>query len=85
MHLSISLAKKVKPGEIVLVIGQHIIGLTLTAQIKKMGPAGKVITSAISNIHCDASKEVGADMVIDSVDDDLVKVITKETKGVRCR
>jgi L-iditol 2-dehydrogenase len=82
MHLSIGLAKKVKRGDTVVIIGQHIIGLALTAQLKKLGVAGKVITSAISKIHCDASAQVGADMVINGVEEDLVRAIMKETNGV---
>ncbi len=82
MHLAIGLAKKVKPGDTVVIIGQHIIGLALTAQLKKLGVASKIITSAISKKHCAASAEVGADMVINGVDKDLVREIMKETKGM---
>lgn len=81
LHLSIGLANKVKPGETVLIIGQHLIGLGLTAQLKKTGKAGRIITSAISRKHLDASLELGADMAIDSVNQDLVRTIMKETKG----
>ncbi len=82
VHLSIGLAKKVKPGDTVVIIGQHIVGLALTAQLKKLGVAGKIITSAISKIHCHASAEVGSDMVINGVEEDLVRAVMKETKGV---
>ena len=81
LHLSIGLAKKVKPGETVVIIGQHIVGLGLTAQLKKLGVAGKIITSAISKLHCDASEEAGADIVINGVEKDLVREVMKETKG----
>ena len=82
LGLSIGLANKVKPGSTVVIIGQHIIGLGLTAQLKKLGVTSKVVTSAISKKHCDASEEVGADIVINSVTKDVVREVMKETRGV---
>ena len=81
LHLSVGLAKKVKPGATVLIIGQHIVGLGITTLLKKSGVARKVITSAISKKHRDASQELGADLVVDSVNQDLVSVVMKETAG----
>jgi erythritol/L-threitol dehydrogenase len=81
LHLSIGLAQKVKPGETVVIIGQHIVGLGLTAQLKKLDTSVKVITSAISKLHCDASEEAGADVVINGVEKDVVREVMKITKG----
>ncbi len=80
LGLGIGIAKKAKPGNTVVVLGQHLVGLGVTAYLKKMGVA-KVITSAVSQKHLRASKEVGADIALDAINDDVVKIVMQETAG----
>jgi L-iditol 2-dehydrogenase len=81
LYLSIGLVNKVTPGDTVVVIGQHIIGLGVTARLKDLGIAKKIITSSISKKHRDASEEVGADVVVDDIKQDIVRVVAEETNG----
>jgi L-iditol 2-dehydrogenase len=80
LALGIGIAEKTKPGEVVVVLGQHLVGLAITAHLKKMG-ATRVITSAISQKHLKASEEVGADIALDAINDDVVKTVMHETSG----
>jgi L-iditol 2-dehydrogenase len=80
LGLSVGLARKAKPGDVVVVLGQHLVGLGVTAFLKKMGVA-KVITTAISKKHLKASQEVGADIALDAINDDVVKAVMQATSG----
>jgi L-iditol 2-dehydrogenase len=79
VYLGVGLAKKAKPGDVVLIIGEELVGLATTAKMKERGV--KVIASDISQKHLDAAKEVGADVVVNSIEEDVVRVVMKETNG----
>jgi threonine dehydrogenase-like Zn-dependent dehydrogenase len=82
-HLSLgaALARRAEAEKMVVVLGQDITGIGAVALLKKRGVA-KVIASDISKIRRNASKEAGADIVIDAVNQDVVQVIMKETEGI---
>ena len=80
LGLAVALAHKAKTSDVVVVIGQELIGLGTVAFLKKMG-VSKVITGDVSPKRLEASKEVGADVVVDELNEDLIKVVRKETLG----
>jgi threonine dehydrogenase-like Zn-dependent dehydrogenase len=82
-HLSLasSLARRTEYEKFVVILGQDITGLGAAAMMKKRKVA-KVITADISKIRQKASEEAGADIVIDSVNQDPVQVVMKETNGI---
>lgn len=80
LGLAVGLASKAKPGDVVVVLGQDLMGLAVTAELKKIG-VSKVITSDISQKRLKASREVGADITVDVINDDVVKVVMQETRG----
>jgi L-iditol 2-dehydrogenase len=80
LALGVGIAQKAKPGETVAVLGQHIVGLGITAYLKKMG-IEKVITGSVSKKHLKASEEVGADVAVDLVNKDVVRAVMQETGG----
>lgn len=82
-HLSLasSLARRAEYEKMVVVLGQDITGIGAVAMLKKRGVA-KVVACDISKIRQKASDEAGADMVIDSVNQDVVQVVMKETQGI---
>jgi len=79
LYLAIGLARKADAGETALVIGQELMGLGTVAKLKERNV--KVITSDVSKRRLEAAGEVGADVVIDSINEDVVRVVMKETKG----
>ncbi len=80
LGLAVGMAQKAKPGDVVVVLGQHLVGLGITAYLKKMGVA-KIITGSVSKKHLKASEEVGADIAVDCTNKDIVKVVMQETGG----
>ena len=64
LRLGIGMASKAKTGDVVVVLGQEIMGLGAVVHLKKIG-AAKVIASDISKKRLQASREVGADVVVD--------------------
>jgi L-iditol 2-dehydrogenase len=81
LGLSVGMASKAKPDQVIVVLGQHLVGLGITAYLKKKMGVTKIITSAVSKKHLKASKEVGADIALDAINDDIVKVVMQETSG----
>lgn len=81
LALSVGVADKAKPGDTVVVIGQHLIGLGITAFLKHKVGVAKIITGATSKLHLKASEEVGADVVVNCAEKDISKVVLQETKG----
>ena len=63
LGLAVGLAKKANIDDVVVVLGQELVGLGTVAALKRRGVA-KVITSDISKKHLVASKEVGADVAV---------------------
>lgn len=79
LSLAMGLARKAKAGETAVVIGQELMGLGTIAKLKERNV--KVITSDVSKMYLKAAEEVGADVVIDSINEDVLSVVMKETKG----
>jgi threonine dehydrogenase-like Zn-dependent dehydrogenase len=79
LYLAVGLSRKADPGETALIIGQELMGLGTVAKMHERGV--RVITSDVSKKRLQAAAEVGADVVIDSIDQDVVSVVMKETKG----
>jgi threonine dehydrogenase-like Zn-dependent dehydrogenase len=80
LYLSVGLAKKARPEHCVLVLGQELIGLGTVAMLKEYKVA-KVIAADISQLRLKAAKDIGADVVIDSQNQDVAQVVMKETAG----
>ena len=81
MRLCLGLAAKAKAGDVVVIIGQQFMGLATLARLKEMGNIKKVIVSDTSRKRLEKSLEFGADLVVDELNEDLVKVVMKETSG----
>lgn len=79
LALSVGIARKAKAGDLVVVLGQEFVALGLTVCLKERG--AKVITADISELRRKASKEVGADMVVDALKENVVQVVMDETRG----
>ena len=71
----------IKQGETVLIIGPGPIGL-LAAQVAKANGAKVIITGITKDKpRLDLAKEIGIDITVDSLVEDLREVILKETDG----
>jgi len=81
LALSIGVALKAHPGDTVVVIGQHLVGLGITAYLKKIMGIEKVIVGSVYKNHLKAAEEMGADVVVNCAEKDLEKVVLQETKG----
>ncbi|MEE8884966.1 MAG: zinc-binding dehydrogenase [Eubacteriales bacterium] len=71
----------IKMGETVTVIGPGPIGLMAVQLVKILG-AGRVILVGTRNSRLEVGKQVGADVVINSREQDAVEEIRKLTGGV---
>lgn len=80
VYLGIGLARKAKPGDKVLVLGQELMGLAVTATLKEQG-VSKIITTDISPRRRKASEELEPDLVIDPVNEDVVREVMRATRG----
>jgi threonine dehydrogenase-like Zn-dependent dehydrogenase len=78
LTLGIGLASKAKADDVVVLIGMDMTGLSTVLSLKEIG-AAKIIASDISKKRLKAAKELGADIVVDELNEDLVKVVMKET------
>lgn len=81
LGLSVGVAMKAKPGDTVVVIGQHLVGLGITAYLKQKMDVARVITCSVSKKHLRASGEVGADIAVNVLEKDLVKTVLQATKA----
>ncbi len=79
MRLSLGLAAKARKGDIVVIQGQRFMGLATLARLKAEGLAAKVIVSDTSWKRLEKSKQLGADVVVNELSEDLVKVVMMET------
>jgi threonine dehydrogenase-like Zn-dependent dehydrogenase len=77
--LSIGLAQKAKKGDVVVIIGQDIMGLGIVAYLKEKGIAKKIIVSDVSKKRLEAAKELGADVVVNELNEDLYEVVAEAT------
>ena len=78
--LGAGVAKKPALDDVTLVVGQDLVGLSAVIKLKERGVA-KVIAVDMSEIRLKASRECGADIVVNSLKEDPVQVVMEETKG----
>jgi threonine dehydrogenase-like Zn-dependent dehydrogenase len=78
--LGIGLANKAKPDDILVILGQELMGLAAVAWAKEKGVA-RVIVSDVSKKRLQAAKELGASVVVNELEQDVVKVVMEETAG----
>ncbi|MBN1191669.1 MAG: alcohol dehydrogenase catalytic domain-containing protein [Dehalococcoidales bacterium] len=78
--LGIGLANKAVPGDVVVILGQELMGLAALAWLEKKG-IEKVIVSDVSTKRLQAAGELGAKVVINELEQDVVKVVMAETAG----
>jgi threonine dehydrogenase-like Zn-dependent dehydrogenase len=79
--LSLGLANKAKQNDAVLVFGQDLMGLGITAYLKRKAEVSKIITCDISEKRLKASKQVGADIAVNTLDDNILEIVLDETNG----
>jgi threonine dehydrogenase-like Zn-dependent dehydrogenase len=80
VRLGVGMAKKATAGDVVVVFGQEIMGLSAVVHLKKIG-AAKIIVADISGKRLQAAREVGADVVVDVLNDDIFQVVMRETSN----
>jgi len=79
--LSVGIGKKVKPGEVAVIFGQELVALGIVPVLKERNVA-KIITADISELRRKASKEIGADIVVNPLKEDIIEIVMEETKGM---
>src|SRR5208282_1791343 len=79
LYLAIGLSRKANAGQTALVLGQELMGVGVVAKMKERGV--KVIATDVSDKRLKAGGEVGADILINSIDQDVVRTVMKETRG----
>lgn len=68
-------------GKTVLITGAGPIGLLAIAVSRVFG-ATKIIATDLSNYHLDIAKKVGADVVVNPLEQDVHEVVLSETHGL---
>ena len=81
MRLGLGLAEKVRAGDYVVIMGVKFLACATLARLKQLGIAKKIIVTDISKKRLEKGREFGADVVIDELNEDVVKVVMKETEG----
>lgn len=71
---------RLHPGESVAILGAGPVGLMFGLVFKAAG-AGKLIMSDISPFRLDFARKIGADVVVNPHEHDVVEVIMDETRG----
>jgi len=75
--LAAGLADKARKGDLVVIIGQDLMGLGILAFLKQKGLARKVIVSDISKLRLDAAIKLGADIAVNENEQDLYEVVAE--------
>ena len=70
----------IKPGDVVVVLGQGIVGNLYMQAVRERLPS-KVITVDANKLRCDISQQCGADMVVDVSKTDSVEFVMDITDG----
>jgi L-iditol 2-dehydrogenase len=81
VYLGIGLAAKVKPGQCAAIVGLDMMSFAGIQQMKTVSKAGKIICCDVSNYRLQKAKEMGADVCINSVEQDFVAAVMRETSG----
>lgn len=69
-----------QPGETTAIIGTGPIGLLVLLSLKVLG-SGKIICSDTIDNRLDLSKKLGADIVVNPLKEDVIKVVKDATNG----
>jgi threonine dehydrogenase-like Zn-dependent dehydrogenase len=80
LELSVALAKKAKAGDVVVIFGQELVALGIVPFLKKRNVA-KIITVEPSEIRRNASRALGADIVVNPLKEDVISVVMNQTNG----
>ncbi len=81
MTAGTSVSSRTKLDDVVVVLGVGTIGLGVVAHLKAKGVA-RVIVSDVSKKRLEVAGELGADIVIDPSEEDLVRVVMEQTSNV---
>jgi L-iditol 2-dehydrogenase len=80
-YLGIGLAGKGKPGDTIAIVGLDMMSFVAIHQLKELSKVAKIIVSDVSNFRLEKAKGMGADVCINSIDQDFVAAVMKETSG----
>jgi len=78
-RLSVGLAQKVEADDMVVIFGMKFLAAGALCRIKASGLAKKIIVVDTSKKRLDIAAQLGADVVIDELNEDVVKRIMQET------
>jgi threonine dehydrogenase-like Zn-dependent dehydrogenase len=79
MRLGLGLANKAKKGDVAVILGQELIGLTALARLKERG-VEQVITADVSKKRVRISQDIGADIAVHTLNEDIFEVVMNATK-----
>lgn len=82
MRLGLGLAEKVKAGDVVVIQGVKFLSLATLARLKQLGIAKKIIVTDVSKKRLEKGREFGAQVLIDELNEDVVKAVMKETADI---
>jgi len=74
-------ALKTEPGDVVLIVGAGPIGV-LHVMINRLAGASKIIVADIFQERLDKIRTLGADVIVNSAETNLIEHIKKETEGL---
>lgn len=77
------LAGQVKPGKVVSIVGVGPVGLSAVLTAKLLSPA-LLIAIDKDQARLEAAKKMGADIIINSGNEDVEKIIKELTNGLLC-
>lgn len=80
VSVAVGLASKAKEGDVVVIIGQELMGLATVAELKARG-IKRIIVSDISDKRLEKSADVGADIIVHEHREDLARIVIDETHG----
>lgn len=69
-----------KTDDVVVVLGVGMVGLGVVAKLKALG-VSRVIVSDVSEKRLQAAKELGANLIVNPTEEDIVKRVMEETSG----
>jgi threonine dehydrogenase-like Zn-dependent dehydrogenase len=78
-RLSVGLGQKVEADDIVVIFGMKFLAAGALARIKATGLARKIIVVDTSKKRLEIAKKLGADVVIDELNEDVVKRVMEES------
>ena len=82
MGIGASVVRNAVPGtdDVVVVLGTGMIGLGTVVNLKASG-VSKIIATDVSEKRLEAARELGADVILNPAEEDVVKRVMEETSG----